>query len=265
MMAATSEAILAVGVEDADRVHGGGKRGQFTSTATSRPARGTNAYRSPTILSNGHPPGRRYDQADILEGAPVKRAVVLIALFGVMTAACSSEPAELAGYVRTPAPNSAAISLPDATAGGGEFFLRAPEGGLLLIYFGFTACPDVCPTTMADIRTTLREMGDQADLIELAMVTVDPGRDGDEALAHYVQSFIPTGHALRTEDDAVLSEAALVLGAAYEVNEDEEGVVDVLHTAHTYVIDDRGDLLVTWPFGIETADMASDLRILLGR
>ncbi|MCJ7725276.1 MAG: SCO family protein [Acidimicrobiia bacterium] len=195
----------------------------------------------------------------------MKRAIVSITLLGVLAAACSSGPAELAGYVRTPAPNSADISLPDATAGGAPFFLRAPDGELLLVYFGYTACPDVCPTTLADIRTALADLGDGAASIELAMITVDPDRDTGEILAGYVQSFVPAAHGLRTDDDAVLSDAAFVLGAAYEVDVTDEGVVEVLHTAHIYVIDDTGALLVTWPFGIEPGDMTSDLRILLDR
>lgn len=193
----------------------------------------------------------------------MKKALVLIVLLSTFAAACSSEPAELAGYVRIPAPNSAANTLPDASAGGADFRLKAPEGELLLVYFGFTACPDVCPTTLADIRTALTELGADADRVAMAMVTVDPERDTDEILTGYVQSFIVDAHALRTTDDDLLSEAAFVLGAAYQVDVTDEGVVEVLHTAHIYVIDDRGDLLVTWPFGIEPTDMTSDLRILL--
>jgi len=195
----------------------------------------------------------------------VKKAVTLIALLWVAVAACSSPPAELAGYTRTPAPNSAALSLPDAAAGGDQFFLKAPEGKLLLVYFGYTACPDVCPTTLAEIRTALGDLGDDAGRVELAMITVDPTRDTGEILTRYVQSFVPAAHALRTEDDALLSEAAFTLGATYHVDENPDGGVEVTHTAHTYVIDDRGDLVVTWPFGIEKADMTSDLRILLER
>jgi protein SCO1/2 len=195
----------------------------------------------------------------------VKRAIVSVALLVAATAGCSSAPAELAGYVRSPAPNSADLSLPDATAGGQPFFLEAKEGKLLLVYFGFTACPDVCPTTLADIRSALDKLGDRSASIDLAMVTVDPERDTEEIVAGYVQSFVPAAHGLRTDDDAVLSEVALVLGAAYQVDVNDEGAVEVLHTAHIYVIDDQGDLLVTWPFGMESDDMASDLRILLGR
>lgn len=192
----------------------------------------------------------------------MRRALLAFALAAAVTA-CSSEPAELAGYVRSPAPNTADIALPDAASGGTDFALRAADGKLLLVYFGYTACPDVCPTTLADIRTALGDLGDRADIVELAMVTVDPDRDTGEVLAGYVQSFVAGSHALRTEDDDLLADAAFVLGAGYQVEETDDGEVEVLHTAHVYVIDDRGDLLVTWPFGMEPADMTSDLRILL--
>jgi protein SCO1/2 len=193
----------------------------------------------------------------------VKRAIGIVVALAAFVASCSSAPAELAGYVRTPAPNSATISLPDTTAGGEEFFLKAADDHLLLVYFGFTACPDVCPTTLADIRTALRDLGSGADQVDLAMVTVDPDRDTDDIMAAYVQSFIPDAHGLRTDDADLLADAAFVLGAAYEVAENDEGVIEVLHTAHVYVIDSAGDLLITWPFGMEPSDMTSDLRILL--
>jgi len=195
----------------------------------------------------------------------VKRALAVSVVLGLLASSCSSEPAQLAGYVRTPAPNSAANSLPDAAAAGEPFFLRASEGNLLLIYFGYTACPDVCPTTLADIRSALQDLGSGADLVDLAMITVDPGRDTDVILTGYVRSFIPDAHALRTEDDDALFDAAFVLGASYEVSESDDGIIEVLHTAHVYVVDEQGDLVITWPFGMEPEDMTSDLEILLDR
>jgi len=195
----------------------------------------------------------------------VKRALIMAVLLGVLASACSSGTTQLTGIVRTPAPISVDYSLPDMSAGGEPFFLRAPEGGLLLVFFGYTACPDVCPTTLADIRTALADLGDDAERIEVAMATVDPGRDTDEMLTRYVQSFIPSGHALRTEKGDALLEVAAVLGAAYEVSVNDEGRVEVIHTAHVYVIDDRGELLVTWPFGLESVDIVSDLEVLLDR
>jgi protein SCO1/2 len=224
-------------------------------------------WREPPAITRKRLSDKKVRHADTinphLRRNPVKRSIVTFVALAVLTAACSSAPAELAGYVRTPAPNSATISLPDATAGGEEFFLKAADERLLLVYFGYTACPDVCPTTLADIRTALRDLGSGADQVDLAMITVDPDRDTDEIMAAYVQSFIPEAHGLRTQDPDVLADAGFVLGAAYNVAENDEGVIEVLHTAHVYVIDAAGDLLITWPFGMEPSDMTSDLRILL--
>jgi protein SCO1/2 len=181
----------------------------------------------------------------------------------LLAAACSSSPPELAGFVRTPLPEVGGQTLPDAGAGGEAFAMRASEGRLLLVYFGFTNCPDVCPTTLADIRAAFRDLGDAAEQVEVAMVTVDPDRDTDEILTGYVQSFVPGAHALRTTDDDALLEVATAFGAGYEVSVDADGTVEVIHTAHVFVVDDAGLIQVTWPFGTEPSDMVSDLEILL--
>lgn len=178
-------------------------------------------------------------------------------------ASCGGGSAELTGFVRTPLPVVADVALPEATAGGAPFAMRAPEGELLLVYFGFTSCPDVCPTTLADVRTALQQLGDDAERVELAMATVDPQRDTDEIVSRYVQSFVPAAHALRTEDEAALRETTDAFGAYYEVNQAEDGTVDVVHTAHLYAVDDEGRLRVTWQFGTEPEALAADMRVLL--
>lgn len=142
--------------------------------------------------------------------------------------------------------------------------MRADDSELLLMYFGYTSCPDVCPTTLADIRRSLSDLGAGADRVEVAMATIDPERDTADILTGYVQSFVPGAHALRTDDDGALRSAADAFGADYGVTVDGEDI-EVLHTGHVYVIDDEGQLLVTWPFGTSADEMRSDLEILLER
>lgn len=190
------------------------------------------------------------------------RAAVLIVL-ALVVASCGGEEAQLAGSVRTPLPEVGGLTLPDAGRGGEPFAMRAADGGLLVMYFGYTSCPDVCPTTLADLRKAFRELGDDAAHIDLAMATVDPERDTDEVITGYVQSFIPGAHGLRTEDDALLSSVAGAFGAVYSVTEADDGDVEVVHSGQVYVIDDQGRLRVTWPFGMTAADMAGDLELLL--
>lgn len=169
----------------------------------------------------------------------------------------------LAGIERAPAPDVSAVALPDASAGGRPFATLADDGALLLVYFGYTSCPDVCPTTLADVRAARHDLGDDADLVDLAMVTIDPARDTGDVLRAYVQTFVPRAHALRTEDQQALRDAADAYGADYAVAAGPSGQPEVSHTGSLYVVDDTGRLVLQWPFGTSAADMAADLAHLL--
>lgn len=170
---------------------------------------------------------------------------------------------ELAGYRREPAPVVGDLTLPDLTADGEEFAFRADPGEILAVYFGYTNCPDFCPTTLSDLRLATRRMdGDDGDRVDLAMVTVDPDRDLP-ILAGYVQSFFEDGHALGTDDAARLGEVAAPFGASYELGTDADGEITVAHTTSLYAIDDQGRLVLTWQFGVSIDDLAEDLTQLL--
>ena len=192
----------------------------------------------------------------------MRKYAALLAL-ALSVAACSSEPAQLSGFVRDPLPDVSAASLPDVSSGEGNLTMRAPQDEILLLYFGYTSCPDVCPTTLADLRSALRDLGETATKVNVAMATIDPERDTDEVITGYVQSFIPEAHALRTTDPDELRAAADVFGADYGVSVDDEGKYEVFHTANLYAIDDEGLLQVTWPFGTEPESIAADIELLL--
>jgi protein SCO1/2 len=174
-------------------------------------------------------------------------------------------PTEIRGIVREPLPEVGALALPDASNGGEEFSFVAEDGEILLAYFGYTHCPDVCPTTLADVRTALQQVGDDADRVDLAMATIDPDRDTGEVLPGYVQSFVPDAHALVATDDADLRAAADAFGADYSVEAPSEagGEPEVSHTGFLYAVDDAGRLQVTWSFGTPAEDIANDLQVLL--
>jgi len=195
------------------------------------------------------------------------RLTIVGLLIGLVAAACggSGETEYVpAGIVRSPAPSVGELSLPDVT-NGEDLAFRAAEDDVLIIYFGYTSCPDVCPTTMADLRKAVRELGDDGERIGVAMATVDPDRDSPEVLTAYVHTFFPDGVALRTEDAAALSTAADAFGASYDVTTNDEGYVEVVHTAFLYAVDDQGLVRLTWPFGIESEDISRDLQVLLER
>jgi protein SCO1 len=182
----------------------------------------------------------------------------------VALAACGGEPPrELAGFVRDPGPAVDEVALPDLSRGGDEFAMRADPGELLVVYFGFTNCPDICPTTLADLRAALRQMEPtEAQRVSFAMVSVDPDRDMP-VLVDYAQTFVDDAHALATADPALLRSAADPFGVSYLVEMDDDGRIEVGHTSQMFVVDDTGQLVLTWQYGIPAADIAADLQQLL--
>lgn len=189
---------------------------------------------------------------------------MVLAAFVILLGACSSDEVRApAGIVRSPAPEVGAVALPDAS--GEPFAMKAQQDELLLVYFGFTSCPDVCPTTLADLRRALRGLDGSADRVDVAMVTVDPGRDTAENLDAYVHAFFDRAHALRTDDEAALAAAAEAFGAAYEVVENDEGEIEVSHTAFLYAVDSGGRVVLQWPFGTSSDDMRDDIEYLFER
>ena len=132
----------------------------------------------------------------------------LIVLGAALLAACAggAAPARLDGAVAEPPLSVGDQQLPDATTGAPIVF-RADPGGLLAVYFGYTQCPDLCPTTMADLKVALGELDPaDADRVVVALVTVDPERDTPALLSAYVAGFFGEGRgrAVRTTDPAAL-------------------------------------------------------------
>lgn len=208
-----------------------------------------------------------------------RRLVGLVCVAALALAACGSDESQtavtsddtppatgervLAGIVRDPAPSVDATAVPSLTEPGTDVVFRGEPGGYQAVYFGYTNCPDVCPTTMADWTVALRRLPDDiADRIHTVMVTVDPERD-NELLTGYVQSFVPDAEAAGTLDDDVLAAAAEPFGASYSVTTGDDGEIEVAHSGFLYFVDDQGKLLVTWPFGISSTDMAADVEQLV--
>lgn len=196
---------------------------------------------------------------------PLYDVAVLLAGVAVLFAGCASRPHDgLIGYTLDPPTAVGDLSLPDVSSpDGSRMRLSAADGELLIVYFGYTHCPDVCPTTLADLRSALRQLGSDAKRVQVAMVTVDPGRDTPAVLRGFLQSFVHDGRPLRTDDDDELRRVAERFGASYLVTTDPDGNVEVTHSATTYVVNQRGEVAVAWPFGTHADDIAHDLRVLL--
>lgn len=156
----------------------------------------------------------------------------------------------------SPAP---AINL--TTTEGEPLDLAAYEGSVVVLYFGYTFCPDVCPTTLADVARAKRDLGSED--IQVIMVTVDPARDTPDVLDNYLTSFDPTFLGAYGPEE-LIAEAAALYGVYFEAREGSEAtgyLVD--HTATLMVIDTEGRLKLLLPFGVSADDIAADLNALL--
>ncbi len=137
-------------------------------------------------------------------------------------------------------------------------------GDLLLVYFGYTHCPDVCPTTLATVAEARRRLADDAAAVDLVMVGVDPGRDSAAELDDYVAFFDPSFRAV-TGPEAAVAEVASAYGVFYELGAaDADGAYTVDHTATLMGIDGDGVLRIVWPPDVGAEALAADLAELLG-
>lgn len=199
-----------------------------------------------------------------------RRIVIVVAALVALAAACGSDDeggGALLGVVRTPALSVADVALADvSTPEPTPVPMQAPADELYLLYFGYTSCPDICPTTMSDLSVAVNDLPpDQADRVTVGMVTVDPERDTPEVLTAYLGHFFDSSLPLHAEDPTALAEVADAFGVRFEVADHRPGETnyEVSHSAVTYVVDDTGTVVVEWPFGFDSEQMTADLTTLL--
>ena len=137
------------------------------------------------------------------------------------------------------------------------------KGKAVVMFFGYTHCPDVCPTTMSDLAQALNLLGKDANKVQVLFVTVDPVRDTQELLAKYVPAFNP-GFLGLFGDEAATAKVAKDFRIFYQKHQgasSQSYVVD--HTAGTYVFDQSGKLRLFMSYGQGAEIIAHDLRALL--
>lgn len=159
-----------------------------------------------------------------------------------------------------PAPSMDGLSY----ANGAAVDVAALRGDIVLVYFGYTHCPDVCPLTLATVARALGDLGEDSSRVETLMVTVDPTRDTPDALAAYVARFSDDFRGV-WGDETDTTTAAARYGVAYEYEEeDANGDYGVTHTSSLFLIDPDGALRIVYPFGITARELSADLEAMLG-
>jgi protein SCO1/2 len=137
------------------------------------------------------------------------------------------------------------------------------RGKVVVLFFGYTQCPDVCPTTMIEMASVLKELGPKADDVQVLFVTLDPERDTGELLAAYVPAFDKRFLGLRG-DAAATAKVAREFKVFYAKQPGgEPGSYSVDHTAGSYVFDRDGNIRLFLRHGQGTAPIVHDLKQLL--
>jgi protein SCO1/2 len=136
------------------------------------------------------------------------------------------------------------------------------EGELLLVYFGYTSCPDVCPTTLSQVAAARRRLGGEADRVRLLMISIDPERDSLDVLGDYVTSFDPSFLAA-TGDLPDVERVAAQYGIFFAKGEELGDGYAVDHTATLMGIDPEGHLRIIWPAQLDVERLAADFDELL--
>jgi protein SCO1/2 len=141
---------------------------------------------------------------------------------------------------------------------------RSWPGKFLLVYFGYTHCPDLCPTMLATIAGALNDLGGQADRVQPLFVTVDPGRDTPAVMKDYTALFSPRILGL-TGASTALAEAAQDYGVRYARQQTgpAPGDYEMEHSAYAYFVYPSGDLALTIPPGQSAGEMAKELATIL--
>lgn len=214
----------------------------------------------------GHPCGfRPVSASDVVRPAPPRRGL-LVALASAVVAlaltACDRfGSAAFKAIDITGADYARELTLPDIE--GRQRTLAEFKGKVVVVFFGFTHCPDVCPTTLVELAAVKRALGPDGDRVQGIFVTVDPERDTAEVLRAYVTNFDPGFIALRgtLQETQAMAKQFKVFYAKVPGKTADTYTID--HTAGSYVFDPQGRIRLFTRHGTGSDALVHDLKILL--
>ena len=135
------------------------------------------------------------------------------------------------------------------------------RGKVVVLFFGYTHCPDVCPTTMADLAQVMAHLAKEADRVQVLFVTIDPERDTQALLAQYVPAFYPDFLGLYGDKNAT-EQVAKTFNIVYQKQPSSAGY-NVDHSAGSYLIDTDGKVRLLSPYAQRVDYLEQDIRLLL--
>lgn len=187
---------------------------------------------------------------------------LVIGLAAAVGAGMALRPYQMHGSVIQPLAPAADFSLPAAQ--GAPFSLSAQRGKVVVLFFGYIHCTDVCPATLSQFKQIHQRLGADASRVRFVFVTVDPARDTPQTTAQYVAGFDPSLIGL-SGSEAQLTPVWQGYGVYRKLDQTSPTDVSyaVEHSTQVYLIDRQGNLRATYPSGTPTDDMLQDVRYLL--
>jgi len=188
--------------------------------------------------------------------------ILMVSLLGLTVLACS------------PKPSFNNVDITGSKAFGNDFSLLDPDGNVrtmadfkgkaVVMFFGYTQCPDICPTTLTEMQQVMTLLGPQADKVQVLFVTVDPDRDTAAILKQYVPAFDPRFLGLRPADEAALEKVTKDFKIYYKkVPGTSPNSYTMDHTAGSYAFDPEGHLRLYIKHAQGPETLAQDLKELL--
>lgn len=191
----------------------------------------------------------------------MKHIFHILALVLFLTS-CSDKKVAFNSVDITGANYAQGFSLPDTE--GKTRTLKDFAGKVVVVFFGFTQCPDVCPTTLAEVSAVKKAMGADGDKLQAVFITIDPERDSAAVLKSYVANFDPTFVALRAETPEALAAVAKDFKIYYKKTEGKSATAYSMdHTAASYVFDPQGRVRLYTRYGSGVEALTSDVKQLL--
>ena len=147
---------------------------------------------------------------------------------------------------------------------GKPFSMSSLHGKVVLLSFGYTQCPDICPTTLLTKLDVMKQLGEQSKDVAAVFVSVDPERDKPELIGRYARQFNPDFIGLTaTSSQDIQAVKKLYRVVSAKAQQQSETVYLVDHSAGIYLLDKNGKPAVFEPYGKSAADIASDVKTLL--